>query len=158
MITKKIKTPQALKKVLSTHKARARKIAFTNGCFDILHYGHAKYLEDAKAHADILIVALNSDPSVKKLKGSKRPIFTLKDRMRVIAALESVDYVTYFKEKTPAEIIAYLKPHMVIKGGDYKVRDIVGNKIVKLYGGSVKRVAYQKGYSVTSIIKKIANR
>lgn len=155
MIAKKIKSPKALKGIIASHRRRGKTIAFTNGCFDIIHYGHVKYLEDAKRGADILIVALNSDSSVKKLKGRRRPIFTLKDRMRVVAALESVDYVTYFKEGTPAEIIAYLRPHAVIKGGDYKIKDIVGNGIVKAYGGRVKRVAYQRGYSVTSIIKRI---
>ncbi len=123
-----------------------------------MHYGHVKYLEDAKGNADILIVAINDDKSVKRLKGRKRPISPLKDRMRVISSLESVDYVTYFKEDTPAEIINYLKPHLVIKGSDYKIRNIVGKDIVKSYGGSVRNVQYQKGYSVSSIIRRIIRR
>jgi len=158
MITEKIKSPSTLKKILVNLKKRRKKIAFTNGCFDILHYGHVKYLEDAKKHCDILVIAVNSDSSVRKLKGKKRPLFKLSDRTKVLAALESVDYVTSFSEGTPAEIIAYLKPDIVIKGADYKVKDIVGNKIVKEYGGSVKRIKFIKGYSVTSIVKRIVRR
>jgi D-beta-D-heptose 7-phosphate kinase/D-beta-D-heptose 1-phosphate adenosyltransferase len=156
MIKDKIKNPADLKKRLLLLKRCGKRIAFTNGCFDILHYGHAKYLEDAKRLCDILVVALNTDSSVKHLKGKARPIFRLRDRMRTLAALESVDYVTYFGEDTPAKIIKYLKPDMVVKGGDYRIKDIVGNEIVKRYGGATKAVPYYKGYSVTSIIKRIA--
>jgi D-beta-D-heptose 7-phosphate kinase/D-beta-D-heptose 1-phosphate adenosyltransferase len=155
MIKKKIKTPQQLKKIAAGLKTRGKRIAFTNGCFDILHCGHAQYLEEAKRLADCLIVALNSDNSVKCLKGKRRPIFRLSDRMKVLAALESVDYVTYFNEDTPAKIIGYLRPDIVVKGGDYKVNDIVGNKIVKRWGGKTKAVSFHKGYSVTSAIDKI---
>jgi len=158
MIKDKIKSKQALKRLLLQSKRRAKKIAFTNGCFDILHYGHAKYLEDAKRHCDILIVAINSDNSIKRLKGKKRPLIRLKDRMNIIAALESVDYVTSFDEDTPAEIITYLKPDLVIKGADYKVKDIVGARIVKEYGGSIKRIKFIKGYSVTSLVNGIIRR
>ena len=154
----KIKTKEAIKKLIINLKKRGKKIAFTNGCFDILHYGHVKYLEDAKRCADILVVAINDDNSVKRLKGKKRPVFKLRDRMRMVAALESIDYVTWFKEDTPKEVIEYLKPHILIKGADYKIRDIVGNDVVRSYGGSVKRIRYIKGYSVTSIINRIARR
>ncbi|NQT89864.1 MAG: D-glycero-beta-D-manno-heptose 1-phosphate adenylyltransferase [Candidatus Omnitrophica bacterium] len=156
MITDKIKNRQSLKRILTRLKKKGVKVAFTNGCFDILHYGHVKYLEDAARCADILIVAINNDASVKRLKGKKRPVFGLKDRARLVASLESVDFVTSFHEDTPAEIISYLKPDIVIKGADYKVKDIVGNRIVKAYGGSVRNVRYHKGYSVTAIIKRIA--
>lgn len=158
MSINKIKARGALKKLIDAHKKSGKRIAFTNGCFDILHYGHVKYLEDAKKAADFLVVALNSDNSVKLLKGKRRPIVSLKDRMRVVASLESVDYVTYFDEATPAKIISYLRPHLVIKGGDYKVKDIVGNDMVKAYGGSVKTVPFEKGYSATSLIKRITGR
>lgn len=158
MAANKIKTQTALKKLITNHKKSGKKIAFTNGCFDILHYGHVKYLKKAKRLADILIVALNSDSSVKALKGPKRPIVTLKDRMGIVAAFESVDYVTSFKEATPAQIITFLKPDMVVKGGDYKLNNIVGKNIVTSYGGSVKRVSFEKGYSATSLIKKIAKK
>jgi rfaE bifunctional protein nucleotidyltransferase chain/domain len=155
MLYKKIKTPQSLKKTIDEIKKRKKKLCFTNGCFDILHYGHIKYLEDAKKYADILIVAVNSDDSVQRLKGKKRPIFFLKDRMRMLAALSSVDYVTWFNEDTPLEIIGYLKPDIIVKGADYKVRDIIGGGTVKSYGGKVKRVKYLKGYSVSGLIDKI---
>lgn len=158
MITDKLKNPKALKKITARLKKTGKKIGFTNGCFDILHYGHLKYLEEANRYADVLIVAINSDNSVRRLKDEKRPIFPLPDRMRAVASLESVDYVTYFKEDTPAEIISYLKPDVIIKGADYKIKDMVGKNIVESYGGSVKTVRYHKGYSVTGIIRRIIRR
>lgn len=156
MISKKIKTPKVLKRITTSLKRSGKKIVFTNGCFDILHYGHVKYLEEAKRHADILVVAINSDSSTKRLKGKKRPIFPLADRMRVVAALESVDFVTSFKEDTPAEIIGYLRPALLIKGADYEIKEIVGRETVESSGGSVKTVRYRKGYSVTGIIRRIS--
>ncbi|MFH1868312.1 MAG: D-glycero-beta-D-manno-heptose 1-phosphate adenylyltransferase [Candidatus Omnitrophota bacterium] len=158
MINDKIKSPSELKKIITALKKKAKTVGFTNGCFDILHYGHVKYLEDAGKKADILIAALNSDASVNRLKGKRRPLCALKDRMRLIASLESVDYVTSFSEDTPAVIVAYLKPDIVIKGSDYKIADIVGGDIVKAYGGSVKNVKFHKGHSVTSLIKRIVKR
>jgi D-beta-D-heptose 7-phosphate kinase/D-beta-D-heptose 1-phosphate adenosyltransferase len=157
MIKDKIKNPQALKKIIARLNKRKR-VGFTNGCFDILHFGHVQYLEEAKKHCDILIVAVNSDDSVKRLKGRKRPIIPLLDRMRLVASLESVDYVTYFKEDTPAKIVSYLKPRIIIKGADYKLDDIAGKDIVESYGGTVKNVKYHKGHSVTSIINRIISR
>lgn len=158
MITGKIKSPNALKAIISGLKKKAKKIALTNGCFDILHYGHVKYLEDAKKSTDYLVVAVNSDDSVKRLKGAKRPLCVLNDRMKVLSGLSSVDYIVSFNEDTPLEIIQYLKPDILIKGADYKIKDIVGNDIVRSYGGIVKRVEYLKGHSVTSLIKKIVTR
>ncbi len=158
MISSKIKSPKALKAIISACQKRSKKIAFTNGCFDMLHYGHVKYLEDAKKKADILVVAVNSDDSVKRLKGSMRPICPLKDRMRVLAGLSSIDYIFSFDEDTPLEVIRYLKPDILIKGADYKIKDIVGSDVVRSYGGTVKRVEYLKGLSVTALINKIARR
>jgi len=158
MLYKKIKSHIALKQAIDKLKKRGKKIAFTNGCFDILHLGHVKYLEDAKKFGDILIVAVNDDDSVKRLKTDKRPIFPLKDRMRVLASLSNVDCVTWFKEDTPAEIIRFLKPDIIIKGADYKIKDIVGSDTVKSYGGKVKRIKYLKGYSVSGIINRILGR
>lgn len=155
---KKLKSRLSLKKIISDARKQGKKTAFTNGCFDVLHYGHVKYLEEAKKSGDILIAAVNDDNSVKRLKGRKRPLFALKDRMRVIASLSSVDYVTSFSEDTPADIIKLLKPDIIIKGADYKIKDIVGNDIVTSYGGKVKRVKYIKGYSVTGLIDKILTR
>jgi rfaE bifunctional protein nucleotidyltransferase chain/domain len=155
---KKIKSRLALKKIVRKLKAKNIKIAFTNGCFDILHLGHVRYLEDAKKCADILVAAVNDDNSVKRLKGNRRPIFPLKDRMEVLAALSSIDYVTSFTEDTPAEIIKFLKPDVIVKGADYSVKNIVGRDIVKSYGGKTIRVKYLKGYSVSRLIKRITGR
>jgi rfaE bifunctional protein nucleotidyltransferase chain/domain len=158
MSYKKIKSRLALKKAVDNLKAKGIKIAFTNGCFDILHLGHVRYLEDAKKCADILVVAVNDDNSVKRLKGSRRPIFPLKDRMGVLAALSSIDYVTSFNEDTPAEIIKFLKPDIIVKGADYRMKNIIGNDTVKSYGGKTIRARYLKGYSVSRLIKHITAR
>ena len=152
----KLKSPKALKKILLRLKAKGKKIVFTNGCFDLLHYGHVKYLEDAKKAGDILVVALNSDASVRKIKGKKRPIVKLADRARVVAGLESVDFVTIFKEATPLELIKLLKPDILVKGSDWKKADIVGADILKRYGGEVSTIRFIKGCSTTKLIKKIA--
>ena len=158
MSHKKIKTAKELKALISDCKKQAKRVAFTNGCFDILHYGHVKYLEEAKKLSDILIVGVNSDNSVKRLKGARRPFYALKDRMKVLAGLSSVDYVVAFKEDTPFKIIKYLMPDILVKGADYRLTDIVGSALVKSYGGCVKRIKYIKGFSVSSLIKKIAKR
>lgn len=155
---KKIKNRLALKKTIDKLKANGKKIAFTNGCFDILHLGHVRYLEEAKRYADILVAAVNDDNSVKRLKGGKRPISSLKDRQEVLSALSSIDYVTSFKEDTPAEIIRFLKPDIIVKGADYKIKNIVGNDIVKSYGGKTITVRYLKNYSVSKLIKRITGR
>ncbi len=154
----KIKTLRQLKTIISRLKKKSGKAAFTNGCFDILHYGHVKYLEQARSKADILIVAVNSDNSVKRLKGPERPLYKLKERLGVLAGLSSVDYVVSFDQDTPLEIIKYLKPDILIKGADYKVKDIAGSKFLKTYGGSVRRIRYLKGFSVSSLINKIIKR
>ena len=157
-IKDKIKSPHALKKIVVRLKAKGKRIGFTNGCFDILHCGHIRYLQEARRGVDILIAALNDDSSVKRLKGRTRPIFPLKDRTKVVAGLEAIDYVTYFKEDTPAKIITIIRPDIIIKGGDYRVKDIVGADIVKSWGGRARSVKYHKGYSVTSLIKSIARK
>jgi len=147
----KIKSPLSLKRALS--KAKRRSV-FTNGCFDLLHKGHVTYLEKARALGDLLVVALNSDASVKSLKGSDRPINTLADRLEVIAALESVDFVTWFDENTPLELICLLKPKLLVKGGDWKTSDIVGAQEVLTWGGKVRSLPYVEGKSTTQIIAK----
>lgn len=151
----KIKKIKELKKIVRGIKAKGKKIVFTNGCFDILHYGHVMYLERAKAKGDILIVAVNSDASVKRLKGKGRPIINEMDRARIIAALESVDYVTLFKEDTPFKTIKNLKPDILVKGSDWDKNNIVGANFVKGYGGKVSTVKLAKGRSSTNLIKKI---
>jgi len=152
----KIKSPRELKKILSRLKTQGKRIVFTNGCFDILHYGHIRYLEAAKRRGDILIVALNSDSSVKRIKGQNRPIINEGDRLTTIAALESVDYVTLFGEDTPLKLIKLLKPDVLIKGADWNKKNIVGADFVATYGGKVETVKLSLGRSTTKIIKKIA--
>ncbi len=139
-------------RILAASKNRKR-IVFTNGCFDILHAGHVTYLEKARKLGDLLVVALNTDDSVKKIKGPERPINPLEDRARVIAALESVSYVTWFSEETPIKIIEKLMPHILVKGGDYKATEIVGYKEVTENGGKVKIIPFLKGRSTTRIIQ-----
>lgn len=147
----KIKSPQALKRALS---GKRKKSVFTNGCFDLLHKGHVTYLERAKRLGDLLIVALNSDASIRQIKGPDRPINGLADRLEVIAALESVDFVTWFEEETPLQLIRLLKPHVLVKGGDWKVDQIVGAHDVIGWGGRVRSLAYIQGRSTTAMIEK----
>jgi D-beta-D-heptose 7-phosphate kinase/D-beta-D-heptose 1-phosphate adenosyltransferase len=156
LLKEKIKNLGALKKIISRLKNKGRKIVFTNGCFDLLHYGHAKYLQDAKAKGDILVVAINSDASVRKIKGSKRPIVNEKDRLKIIAALESVDYAFLFGEDTPLGVIKTLKPDILIKGADWKRGDIVGGKYISGIGGKVLTIKLVKNRSTTDLIRKIA--
>ncbi len=141
----------SLEKLTDTIKSTEKKVVFTNGCFDILHAGHVRFLKDAKSFGDILIVGLNSDDSVKKLKGENRPINGSKDRAEVLAALESVDFVIEFSEDTPYDLICAIKPNILVKGGDYRDKNIVGSDIVK----EVKIVDFVDGKSTTAIIQKI---
>lgn len=158
MINKKIKKAASLKNIVKRLKRKGKKIVFTNGCFDILHLGHVKYLEQAKKSGDILIVALNSDKSARKLKGKFRPINSQQERAGVIAALESVDYVAIFSQLTPLVVIKQLEPDILIKGSDWKTGSIVGSDIVNESGGKVLRAKFLKNYSTTKLIKKIAKK
>lgn len=137
-------------------KKKGTRIVFTNGCFDILHCGHASYLNKAKQQGDVLFVGVNSDASVKAIKGPRRPINALKDRMELLANLECVDYLCAFNQETPLELIQRVRPHVLIKGADWKRGDIVGADVVKSYGGKVVRIAFKKGYSTTSLIHKLS--
>lgn len=132
-------------------------MVFTNGCFDILHAGHISYLEKAKNAGDALIVAVNSDSSVKSIKGKKRPINSLKDRMEILSSLESVDYVCAFSQTTPLSLIKQIKPDVLVKGKDWKTKDIVGADFVKSYGGKILTITLKKGRSTTSLIRKIVS-
>lgn len=152
----KIKKINELKAIVSRLKDSGKRVVFTNGCFDLLHYGHVKYLEEAKRKGDILVVGINSDASVKKIKGAKRPITGEKARSSVIAALESVDYAVIFNEETPLKTIKALKPDMLVKGADWSENNIAGAGFMKSYGAKVSTVELAKGYSTTGIIKKIA--
>jgi D-beta-D-heptose 7-phosphate kinase/D-beta-D-heptose 1-phosphate adenosyltransferase len=132
-----------------------RVVVFTNGCFDLLHPGHVRYLGQARALGDQLIVALNSDRSVRALKGEGRPILSERERAEVIAALAAVDYVTVFDEETPRELIAALLPDVLVKGGDWPIAQIVGREEVEAAGGKVLSLAYLEGASTTDIIDRI---
>jgi len=134
---------------------QGKKIVFTNGCFDILHCGHILYLEKAKTLGDILILGLNSDASVKRLKGNNRPIVPEKERALVVAGLESVDYVCIFEQDTPYELIDLIQPDVLVKGGDWTIDKIVGADIVQKKGGKVLSLNYEQGFSTTNIIERI---
>ncbi|MDA8791708.1 D-glycero-beta-D-manno-heptose 1-phosphate adenylyltransferase [Bacteriovoracaceae bacterium] len=142
---------------ISKLKLEDKKIVFTNGCFDILHRGHVSYLNEAKRLGDILVVGLNSDSSVKRLKGESRPINQENDRMFVLENLKSVDYVVLFQEDTPLEIIKTIKPNILVKGGDWPIEKIVGHEIVMQNGGKVLSLNFVDGYSTTKIIEKSQN-
>jgi len=156
IIKYKIRSLKALKKTILLLKKNGKSIVFTNGCFDLLHYGHAKYLEDARKKGDILIVAVNSDSSVKSIKDKNRPIVKQNYRLKLVAALECVDFVTLFSDKTPLKIIKYLKPDVLVKGSDWKIKDIVGADFIRRCGGKVFRINSIKKLSTTNLIKKIA--
>ncbi len=136
-------------------KEENKKIVFTNGCFDILHVGHIRYLSEAKKLGNILIVGLNSDKSVKKLKGDNRPINIFEDRATLLASLRFVDLVIIFEEKTPENLIKKIKPDILVKGGDYNIEDIVGYKTVIENGGEIKVLRFHDGYSSSNYINKL---
>ncbi len=146
-----IKTFKEIEKLAIKFHELGKKIVFTNGCFDILHAGHVKYLEEAKSYGDILILGLNADSSVRKLKGPTRPINNQDDRAYILASLESVDYVVIFEEETPYELIKLIKPHVLVKGGDYEGKDVVGQDIAN----ELKLVQFVDGKSTTNTIKRI---
>lgn len=141
--------------IVNLAKEQGKKVVFTNGCFDILHVGHISYLENAKRQGDILIVGVNSDASTKRLKGPTRPINSQNDRACMLSALKSVDYTVIFDEDTPEDLIAYLKPSIHVKGGDYKKEDLPETKIVEAYGGKVIILNFVEGKSTTNIVNKI---
>jgi len=146
------------KSLSSRLKSRKKKIVFTNGCFDIIHIGHVKYLERAKALGDVLIVGVNSDSSMKKIKGSKRPIMGQDDRAGIVAGLESVDYVAIFNETTPFKLIRSIRPDVLVKGADWKPRKIVGADFIGSYGGKTISIPLVKGKSTSLILHKIINK
>lgn len=137
---------------------KGKKVVFTNGCFDILHIGHVKYLFEAKKLGDILVIGVNTDESVKRLKGEKRPINRLYERMVMLDALKPVDMVTYFDDDTPYNLIKDIVPDVLVKGGDWGVEQIVGHDIVKGNGGKVYSLSYEDGFATTNIIEEIIKR
>lgn len=138
-------------------KEEGKRIVFTNGCFDIIHAGHIDYLEKAKSLGDVLIVGLNSDLSIKRIKGEKRPIINEDLRKRVLEGLKAVDLVIIFEEDTPERLIKEIKPDVLVKGGDWSIDNIVGADFVKSYGGEVKRIDFIYDISTSKIIEKILN-
>ncbi|MCU0530847.1 MAG: D-glycero-beta-D-manno-heptose 1-phosphate adenylyltransferase [Syntrophales bacterium] len=144
-----------LKTVIDRLKREGKKVIFTNGCFDILHAGHTRYLSEARKLGDVLVLALNSDRSVRALKGPMRPIVPEAERAEVLAALSSVDYVTVFDEMTPLALIEFLRPDVIVKGGDWAEKDIVGADAVRTWGGRVAVMPELEGASTTNIIEKI---
>jgi D-beta-D-heptose 7-phosphate kinase/D-beta-D-heptose 1-phosphate adenosyltransferase len=136
-------------------RQQGQRVVFTNGCFDLIHPGHVHFLAEAKALGDVLIVAINSDASARQLKGPGRPIFNQTERCEILAALESVDYVTVFDEPTPRELIAALLPDVLVKGGDWTLDQIVGREEVEAAGGQVYSLPYLEEYSTTNVIDRI---
>lgn len=137
-------------------KSKNKKIVFTNGCFDILHRGHVSYLNEAKKQGEFLVIGLNSDASVKRLKGESRPVNTELDRKFILENLKAVDHVEIFNEDTPLELIKALKPNVLVKGGDWKPEQIVGSEYVQANGGEVYSLNFVDGYSTTNLINKVS--
>jgi rfaE bifunctional protein nucleotidyltransferase chain/domain len=147
-----------MKRIREELRASGEKLVFTNGCFDLLHPGHVRYLARARALGDRLVVAVNTDASVAKLKGRGRPLVPLDERMEVLAALEVVDYVLSFEEETPARVIREIVPDVLVKGGDWPKEKIVGRDTVESVGGKVLSLPFAPGYSTTNIIDRIVKR
>ena len=146
---------EELKKIISLAKSTGKNVVFTNGCFDIIHGGHIEFLQKAKALGDILVVGLNTDQSVKKLKGENRPIKSEKERANILAALKYIDYITLFNETTPEKLIREVKPDILVKGDDYKIDEVVGREIVEGYGAKVELIPIVRGLSTTKTLEKI---
>jgi len=153
--SKKVLRHDQLDEIVSRLKSEGKKIVFTNGCFEVLHVGHTRYLKQAKDQGDILIIGLNTDDSVKLNKGPTRPIVPEDERAEILAALQCVDYITLFSEETPYELVKRILPDILVKGGDWTVDKIVGNDIVDKNGGQVISLPFQPGRSSTDIIDKI---
>ena len=154
----KIKNRDVLAAIIDEERKRGKRVVFTNGCFDLLHVGHVKYLQKARSFGDLLVLGLNSDASVRRLKGDKRPLIGEEERAHLLAALDCIDYVTLFDEDTPLELIKSVKPMVLVKGGDYSPEGVVGKDVVESYGGRVELVEFVDGKSTTNIIEKILER
>ncbi|MDA2934941.1 D-glycero-beta-D-manno-heptose 1-phosphate adenylyltransferase [Acidobacteria bacterium AH-259-D05] len=151
----KIKSRQGLREIVAQLKSEGKTVVFTNGCFDLLHPGHVRYLERARAEGDVLVVALNSDDSVKKIKGEDRPVLPQEERCEVISALACVDFVTTFQEETPQTIIEELVPGVLVKGGDWPIDQIVGRQVVESNSGRVISIDFEEEFSTSDIIRRI---
>jgi len=153
--SRKIVTRAALTAVSRRMAREGKRLVFTNGCFDLMHPGHVRLLSRARRLGDALAVALNSDKSVRRLKGPQRPILKQKERAEILAALECVDFVVIFPEPTPQQIIRAVKPKVLVKGGDWSPSSIVGRDTVEGYGGEVRVIPLQRGFSTTAILRRI---
>jgi D-beta-D-heptose 7-phosphate kinase/D-beta-D-heptose 1-phosphate adenosyltransferase len=151
----KVKTIRQLKPILARLRRRGERVVFTNGCFDLLHIGHLRYLQRSRRCGDRLVVGINSDRSVKKIKGPPRPLLPQAERAELLAALSCVDYVTIFDESDPLAVITALRPDVLIKGSDWGKNEIIGRDVVERRGGQVRRVPLIKGVSTTKLIEKI---
>ncbi|HPC86409.1 MAG TPA: D-glycero-beta-D-manno-heptose 1-phosphate adenylyltransferase [Smithellaceae bacterium] len=144
-----------LKKKLDALRKEGKKIAFTNGCFDLLHVGHVRYLKEARKTADVLVLALNSDSSVQTIKGPKRPLVPEQERAEILSALECIDFITIFSESTPLALIGLLKPDVLIKGGDWAEEQVVGRNEIRQWGGRVEIIPEVAGKSTTNIVDRV---
>lgn len=154
----KIKKRDDLRRIVEDLKTKGKRIVFTNGCFDLLHIGHIRYLEEAKSLGDILVVGVNSDRSVRNLKGPDRPILPEEERTEILSGLESVNYITIFDEPTPLELISSLQPHILVKGGDWTKETTVGKEVVERLGGEVVILPFIEGTSTSNLIETILKR
>src|SRR4030066_757955 len=155
---KKIKERKKLTRIVQGLKAKGKRIVFTNGCFDLLHIGHVRYLEKARALGDVLVVGVNSDASVRKLKGPKRPILPEKERVEILSGLGCVDYITLFNEMDPLKLITFLRPDVLAKGGDWTKEQIVGKEVVERSGGEGVIIPFVKRASTSNLIKTILKK
>ncbi len=153
-----IKSRQEVLAIRAALKNEGRKVVFTNGCFDLIHSGHVDYLVKAKEMGDILILALNTDSSIKRIKGNNRPILKQDERAFIVSNLKPVDYVIFFEEDTPAKIIEEIIPDILVKGADWPIENIVGREVVEANGGEVKTIKFVNDQSTSNIIKIIKDR
>jgi D-beta-D-heptose 7-phosphate kinase/D-beta-D-heptose 1-phosphate adenosyltransferase len=154
----KIKARKELVRIITDLKTKGKRIVFTNGCFDLLHIGHVRYLEKAKALGDVLVVGVNSDSSVRKLKGPRRPILFEQERAEILSGLGCVDYIALFNEINPLKLITSLKPDVLVKGGDWTKEQTVGKEVVERSGGEVVILPFVKGASTSNLIETILKR
>ncbi len=154
----KVKARRELLRIINDLKAEGKRIVFTNGCFDLLHIGHVRYLEEAKALGDVLVVGVNSDASVRKLKGPRRPILPEAERAEILSGLGCVDYITLFDEMDPLKLITSLRPNVLVKGGDWTKEQSVGKEVVERSGGEVVIIPFVKGASTSSLIETILKK
>jgi D-beta-D-heptose 7-phosphate kinase/D-beta-D-heptose 1-phosphate adenosyltransferase len=158
MSVKKILTAEQVVQRLRSHRKSGKSIVFTNGCFDLIHAGHVRYLTEAKALGDVLVVGLNSDESVRRIKDSGRPIVAQNQRAEVLAGLSCVDYIIYFDDPDPYELIRAVSPDILVKGADWEENDIIGGDLVMSSGGRVERIRLLPGISTSIIIRRIVER